>query len=113
MTSAYYRGSVGALVIFDIANIQSFKDVSHWLRELRDKCNENIVILMVGNKSDLEAQREVDRNAAASYAANHGIAYVETCALKGTNVNEAFELIINEVYRVLTSDTDIEKTLEV
>ena len=53
LTTAYYRGSVGALVIFDITDWQSFKSVAHWLKELREKCNENIVILMVGNKSDL------------------------------------------------------------
>ena len=70
------------------------------------------MILLVGNKSDLSADRKVDKNAAASYAAKHGIAYVETSATEGSNINEAFELIINEVYRVLRQDGEIEKSLD-
>ena len=67
---------------------------------------------MIGNKSDLRKNREVDREAAATYAANHGIAYVETCALNGTNVMEAFDLIVNEIYRILRQDGEIEKSLD-
>ena len=52
MTGAYYRGAVGALVVFDTSDLKSFKSVANWLKAIRDKCNENIVILMVGNKSD-------------------------------------------------------------
>jgi len=112
ITTAYYRGSVGAIVMFDITDFASFKSVAHWLKELRDKCNENIVILLVGNKSDRDKERVVDKSAAATYAAKHGIAYVETCATSGTNIVEAFELIINEIYRVLRADGEIEKSLD-
>ena len=101
ITGAYYRGSVGACVTFDITDFQSFKSVTRWLKEIKERCNENIVILLVGNKSDIADKRAIKKEAAAEWAAKHQIAYVETSAIQGTNVQEAFELIINEVYRVL------------
>ena len=62
ITGAYYRGSVGACVMFDLTSFQSFKSVSKWLKEIKDRCNENIVILLIGNKSDLaEEKRAVKR----------------------------------------------------
>lgn len=69
VTSSYFRGSVAACVIYDITSFQSFKDVAFWLKEIKQKCNENIVIMLIGNKSDLDAQRQVDQQKAAAYAA--------------------------------------------
>ena len=96
--------------MFDITSFQSFKSVGNWLKEIKQRCNENIVILLIGNKSDMEDKREVKRVAAAEWAAKHQIAYVETSATQGTNVQEAFELIINEVYRVLKKNHEIEQS---
>ena len=53
ITSAYYRGAVGALLVYDITKKQTFDNVQRWLRELRDHADANIVVMMVGNKSDL------------------------------------------------------------
>ena len=80
------------------------------MKEIKERCNENIVILLVGNKSDLAAKRAIKKEAAAEWAAKHQIAYVETSATEGTNVQEAFELIINEVYRVLKKNGEIEQS---
>ena len=55
LTSSYFRGAVAAAVVYDITNFQSFKNVAFWLKEIKAKCNENIVIILIGNKSDLEA----------------------------------------------------------
>ena len=59
ITSAYYRGAVGALLCFDIAKSVTYKNVERWLTELRENAAENIVIMLVGNKSDLKHLREV------------------------------------------------------
>ncbi|KAM5557909.1 hypothetical protein ABKV19_024974 [Rosa sericea] len=59
ITNAYYRGAVGALLVYDIAKRQTFDNVTRWLRELRDHANSNIVIMMAGNKSDLYQLRAV------------------------------------------------------
>lgn len=59
ITSAYYRGAVGALLVYDIAKHLSYENVERWLRELRDHADQNILIMLVGNKSDLRHLRFV------------------------------------------------------
>lgn len=60
ITNAYYRDAVGALLVYDITSAKSFESIEEkWRRELMDNADENIVLLLVGNKSDLENRREV------------------------------------------------------
>lgn len=68
ITSAYYRGAVGALLVYDIAKHPSYINVSRWLKELRDHADSNIVIMLVGNKSDLRHLRAVPTDEAKSFA---------------------------------------------
>ena len=68
ITNAYYRGAVGALLVYDITNIQSFYNTSAWLKEIKTYADNNIVILLVGNKTDLKDKREVKKEEAAAYA---------------------------------------------
>ena len=94
ITNAYYRGAVGALLVYDVTSQQSFHNVEKWLKELKQFADSNIVILLVGNKTDLKDQREVKREDAATYADQHRLAFIETSALDATNVDVAFERII-------------------
>lgn len=71
ITSAYYRGAVGALLVYDTTNAQSFKNMAEWLRQLKQFADSNIVILLVGNKTDLKDKREVRKEDAAQYADQH------------------------------------------
>lgn len=66
--SAYYRGAVGALLVYDIAKHLTYENVERWLRELRDHADTNIVIMLVGNKSDLRHLRAVPTDEARSFA---------------------------------------------
>lgn len=59
ITSAYYRGAVGALLVYDIAKHLTYENVERWLKELRDHADNNIVIMLVGNKSDLRHQHQL------------------------------------------------------
>lgn len=68
ITSAYYRGAVGALLVYDIAKHPTYVNVSRWLKELRDHADSNIVIMLVGNKSDLRHLRAVPTEEAKSFA---------------------------------------------
>lgn len=86
VTSSYFRGSVAACVVYDITDFQSFKKVAFWLKEIKQHCNENIVIMLIGNKSDIAEQRQVDKLKAAEYAAQHQIGFMETSAFDGSNV---------------------------
>ncbi|CAO3694821.1 unnamed protein product [Rhizopus microsporus] len=70
ITSAYYRGAVGALLCYDISKHSTFESVSRWLKELRDHADSNIVIMLVGNKSDLRHLRAVPTEEAKQFACN-------------------------------------------
>jgi GTPase SAR1 family protein len=68
LTSAYYRGAVGAILAYDITNSKTFDNVKLWLRELKTYANNDIVIMLVGNKVDLADHREVKKEEAARFA---------------------------------------------
>jgi len=68
ITSAYYRGAVGALLVYDISKHQTYENVLRWLKELRDHADSNIVIMLVGNKNDLRHLRAVPMEEAKEFA---------------------------------------------
>jgi len=99
ITSAYYRGAVGALLVYDIAKSQTFKNVERWLSELRENSSGNMIIMLVGNKSDLKHLREVSTETAHEFSEKNGLSFIETSALESTNVEAAFGKILTEIYR--------------
>uniref|UniRef100_A0A182JKW5 Ras-related protein Rab-11A n=2 Tax=Culicidae TaxID=7157 RepID=A0A182JKW5_ANOAO len=102
ITSAYYRGAVGALLVYDIAKHLTYENVERWLRELRDHADQNIVIMLVGNKSDLRHLRAVPTDEAKGFAERNGLSFIETSALDSTNVETAFQNILTEIYRIVS-----------
>lgn len=102
ITSAYYRGAVGALLVYDITKHITFENVARWLKELRDHAEANIVIMLVGNKSDLRHRRAVPTEEAMGFAEANNIAFIETSALDATGVEEAFRQILTEIYRLIS-----------
>jgi len=100
ITSAYYRGAVGALLVYDIAKTQSFENVQTWLSELRDHADRDIVVMLVGNKTDLRHLRQVQTEVATEFAKAHDLSFIETSALEASNVETAFTQILTEIYRV-------------
>ncbi|KAJ7949133.1 Ras-related protein [Quillaja saponaria] len=102
VTSAYYRGSVGALLVYDISKRQTFDHVAKWLDELRGHADKNIVIMLVGNKSDLDSLRAVPIEDAKEFAEKENLFFMETSALDNTNVESAFVTVITEIYRIIS-----------
>ncbi|KAH9404080.1 Ras- protein Rab-11A, partial [Tyrophagus putrescentiae] len=102
ITSAYYRGAVGALLVYDIAKHLTYENVERWLRELRDHADQNIVIMLVGNKSDLRHLRAVPTDEARAFAERNNLSFIETSALDSTNVEAAFQQILTEIYRIVS-----------
>lgn len=90
VSKAYFRNAVGAVLVYDISNDASFEDLTNWLHDLQQLCNPNAYILLVGNKADLEEQRQVGVQQAKDFAEQHHLEYLETSALSGANVTEAF-----------------------
>uniref|UniRef100_A0A5F9C1B7 Ras-related protein Rab-25 n=1 Tax=Oryctolagus cuniculus TaxID=9986 RepID=A0A5F9C1B7_RABIT len=101
ITSAYYRGAVGALLVYDIAKHLTYENVERWLKELRDHADSNIVIMLVGNKSDLRHLRAVPTDEARAFAEKNNLSFIETSALDSTNVEEAFKNILTGGHRGL------------
>ncbi|MQM16064.1 hypothetical protein Taro_049020 [Colocasia esculenta] len=102
ITSAYYRGAYGALLVYDVTKPTTFENVSRWLKELRDHADSNIVIMLIGNKTDLKHLRAVATEDAQSFAEREGISFVETSALDATNVEKAFQMILTEIHRIIS-----------
>merc|ERR1712032_1105443 len=98
ITSAYYRGAVGALLVYDISKHQTYENVTRWLKELRDHADANIVIMLVGNKSDLRHLRAVPTEEAKQFASDNGLMFIETSALDASNVELAFQKILTQIY---------------
>lgn len=102
ITSAYYRGAVGALLVYDITKHMTYENVERWLKELRDHADSNIVIMLVGNKSDLRHLRTVNKEEAAAYCEKECLSFIETSALESTNVEMAFHQILTEIYHIVS-----------
>ncbi|KAL1569349.1 Ras-related protein RABA4d [Salvia divinorum] len=105
VTSAYYRGAVGAMLVYDIAKRQSFDHMARWLEELRGHADKNIVIMLIGNKSDLGTLRAVPTEDAQEFAERENLYFMETSALHATNVESAFMTILTEIYRIVSKKT--------
>ncbi|WOL06979.1 ras-related protein RABA1f-like [Canna indica] len=100
ITSAYYRGSAGALVVYDVSRHATFENVERWLHELRNHTETNIVIMLVGNKADLSHIRAVSVEEGRALAQKHRAFFVETSALEATNVDHAFTEVLTQIYHV-------------
>ena len=93
VTTGYYKGALGAFLVFDISNRDSFYGLNKWLTDLRNTIGDDSPILLVGNKSDLEEFREVTIEQAVDFAEKNYLAYIETSALEDSNIEEAFQNI--------------------
>lgn len=105
ITSAYYRGAVGALLVYDITSFESFNNARKWLTELRDHSDSNIVVLLAGNKNDLSHLRAVSVEQAHEFANSEDLTTIETSALNSSNVEQAFTDLLSMTYSVMCKET--------
>lgn len=102
ITSAYYRGAVGAFLVYDITRHVTFENVERWYKELKDHTDVNIVVMLVGNKSDLLHLRAVSVEEGKSFAEREGLYFMETSALDSTNVENSFTQVLTQIYRIVS-----------
>ncbi|OIW17406.1 hypothetical protein TanjilG_22518 [Lupinus angustifolius] len=100
VTSAYYRGAVGAMLVYDMTKRQSFDHMARWLEELRGHADKNIVIMLIGNKCDLAGLRAVPTEDGEEFAQRENLFFMETSALESTNVETCFLTILTEIYQI-------------
>mmetsp|Transcript_23046 Transcript_23046/g.49068 ORF Transcript_23046/g.49068 Transcript_23046/m.49068 type:complete len:206 (-) Transcript_23046:1066-1683(-) len=99
ITSAYYRGADGIIMVFDVTSTESFDHVNDWLKEVNRYAAEGTVKLLVGNKSDRTADKVVTEAQAKEFADELGIPFIETSAKSAKNVEEPFLTIAGELIR--------------
>ena len=88
------------MVTYDIAKLRSFNNIQRWLSELREHADANIVVMLVGNKSDLKHLRAVNEEDAEEFAKQNDMLFIETSALEATNVETAFTDTIKKVHKI-------------
>ncbi|KAF9392475.1 Ras- protein Rab-2A [Podila verticillata] len=103
ITRSYYRGAAGALLVYDITRRDTFKHLTTWLEDARQHANVNTTIMLIGNKSDLEAKRAVSYEEGEAFAKDHGLFFMETSAKTSANVEEAFVATATNIYEKIQS----------
>ncbi|XP_068658666.1 ras-related protein RABA6b-like [Aristolochia californica] len=101
ITSSYYRGALGALLVYDVTRRITFENLPKWIRELRELADPTLVIALVGNKSDLVHMREVGEEEGKSLAEREELCFMETSALENRNVEDAFLQMITRIREIL------------
>ena len=99
ITSAYYKGAKGVFVIYDISNKNSFDSIDSWVNDVKATADKRLTVVIIGNKCDLEEQRQVTTQEGEQKATKLEAAFFETSALLGQNLDKAFEMMINEIYK--------------
>ena len=98
ITSSYYKGAKGAIIVYDITNEDSFKNVESWMNEVMKKGQKGMELLLIGNKKDLVNDRLVSEEKGIEKAKELNMHLFEASALEKTNVNEAFNYLMREIY---------------
>ena len=92
--SSYFRGAHGILLIYDVTNRDSFKNLESWLIEIEKNASENVLKILIGNKNDLVDDKEIKTEEGQAFANRNGMQFIETSAKENTNVTEAFECLV-------------------
>ncbi len=101
ITRGYYRGAAAALIVYDVTNRTSFRNVKRWLEEARQNGNPSLIILLIGNKTDLASSRTVSFDEGQDFARSNGLLFLEASALTADHVEEGFLLVARKILEKL------------
>eukprot|EP00043_Microstomoeca_roanoka_P011407 m.107440 g.107440 ORF g.107440 m.107440 type:complete len:205 (+) comp15186_c2_seq2:261-875(+) len=121
ITTAYYRGAMGIMIVYDITKKDSFENVKNWIKNIEENASEDVELMLLGNKCDMEEARAVTKEQGEKLALEYGIPFMETSAKANINVEEAFFQLAKNIKRKMDSKVvptpapnrkpiDIEKT---
>ena len=105
ITSSYYRGAHGIIVVYDTTERESFKNASNWMNEINRYASENVNRLLVGNKCDMDSKKVVSFDEGKELADQLGIKFLETSAKSSHNVEQAFTLMASEIKARVATNT--------
>ncbi|XP_023327769.1 ras-related protein Rab-10-like [Eurytemora carolleeae] len=90
ITTSYYRGAMGIMLVYDITNAKSFDNIAKWLRNIDEHANEDVERMILGNKCDMEDKRVISKERGDAIAREHSVRFLETSAKTNVNVETAF-----------------------
>ncbi|CDJ63444.1 hypothetical protein, conserved [Eimeria necatrix] len=112
ITPAYFRSAMGVMLVYDITNIQTFHNIRRWMQNVEEYADPSIVRVLIANKLDLQAQRQVSRSKGEDLAREYSIPFIETSAKGNVNVEEAFMCAANRIRDIRFSPGPVESAGE-
>ena len=109
ITSMYYKGAKGGLIVFDLSSKSTFQNVEKWFNEIKKTADPTINLILIGNKSDLKDKRQISTEEGENKAKEMNVAYLETSALNCDNVDKAFDLLIQEITKKMKKEIEEEE----
>lgn len=97
ITTAYYRGAMGIVLVYDITDEKSFENIQNWMKGIKENASAGVRRMLLGNKCDIEAKRKVSNEMGEKLAKEHGIRFFETSAKSSINVDESFAALAQDI----------------
>ncbi len=109
INESYYKKGEAVLLVYDISRKSSFDRIkNYYVKKIKESCEADIPILLLANKTDLEDKREVQTEEVAKKAEQYKVAFCETSALKGKNIEKAFDTLVEEITKIAVSQKLVE-----
>ena len=112
LTSSYYRGAHGIIIVYDVTNKESFDNVRQWMQEIEKFAADSVIKLLVGNKCDLEEKREVAFDEGQELAKQFNVPFLEVSAKNSTNIEETFTKMAGDIQKSFQSKKKEKKELD-
>ncbi|XP_036865392.1 ras-related protein Rab-8A isoform X2 [Manis javanica] len=97
ITTAYYRGAMGIMLVYDITNEKSFDNIQNWIRNIEEHASADVEKMILGNKCDVNDKRQVSKERGEKLALDYGIRFMETSAKANINVENAFFTLARDI----------------
>ncbi|EMP36717.1 Ras-related protein Rab-10, partial [Chelonia mydas] len=97
ISTSYFRGAHGFVLVYDITNSDSFQGITSWMKDIREKADDEVDIVLLGNKCDKETERVIPKHSGEKLAWEYGVPFFETSATDNINIEDAFSVLVKEI----------------